>query len=253
MVTDGRRLRTAFRQGDTDAVSRMADAELERSRAAGEPSGEVEGLYGLARVALRGGDLAGATELAQRALAVAQGAGERRLEERPRHVLAAVARMSGDHARARDLYEASIELNRALGHDEHVHSEYHNLALVELNLGNVERARRLIAENRERVFRAGYRDFLPYLGLAGAALASREGDMPLAARLLGFTDQAFADLGQIADPDDARELDRIRNRVSAALGRGPFESEYATGATWTPMRAFGRTWPGDADRHPDEE
>ncbi|GAA1279249.1 hypothetical protein GCM10009609_48410 [Pseudonocardia aurantiaca] len=252
-MTDGQHLRATFRQGDTDAVSRMADAEVERSRAAGDPAGEVEGLYGLARVALRGGDLEQAADLAKHALAVAQRAGERRLEERPRHVLAAVARLSGDHERARDLYEASIELNRVLGQDEHVHSEYHNLALVELHLGNVERARQLIAESRERVFRAGYRDFLPYLGLAGAALASEDGDMPLAARLIGFTDQAFADLGQVPDPDDARELDGIRIRVSAVLERDAFESECATGAAWTLMRAFGRTWPGDTGRCPDEE
>ncbi|MET7301101.1 tetratricopeptide repeat protein [Embleya sp. NPDC005575] len=252
-MTDGQHLRATFRQGDTDAVRRMADAEVERSRAAGDPAGEIEGLYGLARVALRGGDLERATGLAQRALAVAQDAGERRLEERPRHVLAAVARLSGDHERARDLYEAGIELNRALGQDEHVHSEYHNLALVELHLGDVERARQLIEESRERVFRSGYRDFLPYLGLAGAALASADGDMTLAARLLGFADQAFVSLGQVPDPDDARELDMIRTRVSADLGRDAFESESATGAAWTLMRAFGRAWSGDTGRRQDEE
>ncbi|WP_460303303.1 hypothetical protein [Actinocorallia aurea] len=60
----------------------MADAEVERSRAAGDPVGEVEGLYGLARVALREGDLEQATGLAQRAIGVARRAGERRLEER---------------------------------------------------------------------------------------------------------------------------------------------------------------------------
>jgi tetratricopeptide (TPR) repeat protein len=252
-VTNGQHLRARFRQGDTDAVSRMADAEVERSRAAGDPAGEVEGLYGLARVALRNEDLEQATDLAQRALVVAQRAGERRLEERPRHVLAAVARLSGDHARARDLYEASIELNRALGQDEHVHSEYHNLALVELHLGNVERARQLIAESRERVFRAGSRDFVPYLGLAGAALALADGDVRLAARLIGFTDQAFTVLGQVPDPDDARELDAIRIRVSAVLRREAFESECATGAAWTPMRAFDRTWSGDTGRYRDGE
>ncbi|MEU1276101.1 tetratricopeptide repeat protein [Streptomyces sp. NPDC005799] len=252
-MTDGQHLRATFRQGDTDAVSRLAKAEVERSRAAGDADGEVEGLYGLARVALRGDDLEQATDLAQRALAVAQRAGERRLEERPRHVLAAVARLSGDHARARDLYEASIELNRALGQDEHVHSEYHNLALVELHLGNVERARQLIAESRERVFEAGYRDFLPYLGLAGAALASADGDMALAARLIGFTDRAFASLGQVPDPDDAREMDAIRARVSAVLTRDVFESECATGAAWTVMEAFGRSWSGDTGRCRDGE
>ncbi|MFD5065198.1 hypothetical protein [Streptomyces sp. NPDC058394] len=160
---------------------------------------------------------------------------------------------SGDHTRARDLYEAGIELDRALGLDEHVHFEYHDLAFVEMNLGNVEHARQLIAEGRERVFRAGYRDFLPYLGLAGAALTSADGDMTLSARPIGFTDQAFVSLGQVPDADDARELNAIRARVSAALGRDVLDAECATRAAWTVMRTFGRTWCGATGRRRGKE
>ncbi|MDQ0578179.1 tetratricopeptide repeat protein [Streptomyces rishiriensis] len=252
-MTNGQHLRATFRRGDTNAVSRMAAGQVERSQAAGDPAGEVEGLYGLARVALRNQELDRAAELAQRALTVAQQGGMPRLEERPRHVLAAVARLSGDYARARDLYEASVRLNRELGQDEHVHSEYHNLALVELHLGNVERARRLIEESRERVFRDGYRDFLPYLGIAAAALASADRDVQLAARLIGLTGRAFADLGQVPDPDDARELDALRIRVEDALGLDVFDAECVIGAGWTVMRAFGRAWAGGTGRHPDGE
>ena len=241
-MTDGQHLRTTFRRGDSDAVSLLADAELERSRAAGDPTGEVEGLYALARVALRDADLERAGNLAQQALTVAQRAGERGLEERPRHVLAAVARLSGDYERARELYEVSIETNRALGQDEHVHSEYHNLALTELHLGNVERARQLFAESRNRVLHAGYGDFLPYLGLAGAAIAFADGDVGLTARLIGFTYDAFVAVGQVPDPDDARELDAMREAAAAVLGSETFESERATGAAWTPAEAFGPTW-----------
>ncbi|MFE1521237.1 hypothetical protein ACFW9I_31075 [[Kitasatospora] papulosa] len=197
-MTDGQRFRATFRRGDTDAMRRMADAEVKRSRAVGVAAGEVEGVYGLARVALRGKGLEQATGLAQRAPTVAQRAGERRLEERPRHVLAAVARLSSDHTRARDLYEVGIEPDGALGLDERVHSECQNSALVEMNLGTVERARRLIAESRDRVFQGGCRDFLRYLerltappGTRWCALASADGHMTLAARLIGFTDQAL--------------------------------------------------------------
>jgi hypothetical protein len=242
-VNDPHDLRAVFRRGETDAVSRMAEAAVERARAAGDPGGEVEGLYALARVALRADDLGRAEHLAQLALGVAQRAGEAELEERPRHVLAAVARLSGDHVRARDRYEASVELNKRLGLWENVHSESHNLILTTLHLGDMEGARRLFGESRERVLRGGFRDFLPYLGIAGAALALAEGDADRAARLIGFTDRAFEVAGQVPDPDDARELGVLRNRVAAVLGQEQFESERSTGAAWTLSEAFGRASP----------
>ncbi|BCJ58786.1 tetratricopeptide repeat protein [Micromonospora endophytica] len=235
-------VRSAFRRGDTALVGRLARAEIERARAAGEPGGEVEGLYALARVALRGGDLPRAEQLADEALRVAVRSGDRRLEERPRHVLAAVARMSGDHARARERYLASIALNEELGQPELVNAEYHNLAFTELHLGNLDRARQLFAQGRERVFREGYRSFVPYLGVAAAALAAAEGDHRLAARMVGFTDRAYAALGQVPDPDDAAELASARQAAAAALGEAGFATAYAAGAALPDTEAFGLTW-----------
>ncbi|AGZ41256.1 tetratricopeptide repeat protein [Actinoplanes friuliensis] len=235
-------VRTAFRQGDTAEVLRMATLEIERARADGDSAGEVEALYALARVALRGDDLPRAEELAGQALAVAVHAGDRALEERPRHVLAAVARLSGDHAEARVRYLAGIELNEALGRAETVNSEYHNLAFTELHLGHLERARQLFTEGRERVFRQGYRTFVPYLGVAAAALASADGDQAQAARMIGFTDSAFAVLAQVPDPDDAAELARLRTTAVAVLGADGFASEYASGAILDPAGAFGLEW-----------
>ncbi|MET8352080.1 tetratricopeptide repeat protein [Micromonospora sp. NPDC005206] len=160
-------VRSAFRRGETGAVVRMSEAEIERARAAGDPAGEVEARYSLARVAIRGGDLPGGAARAGEALEVALRSGDRRLEERPRHVLAAVARMSGDLLRARDLYRESIALNESLDQPMTVNSEYHNLAFCELGLGNLDGARNLFAEGRERVFRNGWADFVPYVCVAG--------------------------------------------------------------------------------------
>jgi len=238
------RVRATFRRGDSAGVLRLAAAEVGRARAAGEPAGEVEALYAMARVALRDDDLPGAEELARAALDVAVRSGVRRLEERPRHVLAAVARLSGDYVEARDRYLASIELNQELGQAETVNSEYHNLAFTELRLGNLDRARRLFAEGRERVFREGYRSFVPYLGVAAAAMAAVDRDHPRAARMIGFTDRAYATIGQVPDPDDAVELSGARTAAVAALGEERFAAEYATGAALEPGEAFGLTWRG---------
>lgn len=240
-MTDAHPLRTAFRHGETTAVREAASQQIDDARRTGDTAGEVEGLYALARVALRDQDLQVARDRANEALAVARRTGERRLEERPLHVLAAVARLSGDHENATVLYEASIDLNRALGNEVNVHTESHNLALSELQLGRVDRARELMAASVDRVHQGGLDDFVPYLGLAGAALALADDDPRRAARLIGFTDQAFVGLGQVPDPDDASELEELRGRVVAELGATTVQTERATGASWSLTEAFGST------------
>ncbi|MBE1490852.1 tetratricopeptide repeat protein [Plantactinospora soyae] len=231
-------VRAAFRRGETDAVVRMSEAEIVRAQAAGDPAGEVEARYSLARVAIRGGDLPGGQARAREALAVAVRSGDRSLEERPRHVLAAVARMSGDLLRARELYQESIALNEALDQPKTVNSEYHNLAFCELGLGNLDVARKLFAEGRERVFHHGWADFVPYVCVAGAALASAEDDYLRTARMIGVADAAFASLGQVPDPDDAADLAKARAAATEALGPAAFAEEYARGQLLDPRAAF---------------
>ncbi|MEU7614036.1 tetratricopeptide repeat protein [Micromonospora sp. NPDC049204] len=231
-------VRAAFRRGETDAVVRMSEAEIDRARAAGDPSGEVEARYSLARVAIRGGDLPGGEARAQEALAVALRSGDRSLEERPRHVLAAVARMSGDLTRARQLYRESIALNEALGQPKLVNSETHNLGFCELGLGNLDAARALFAASRERVFREDWAEFVPYVCLAGAALASANGDHARAGRMVAVTDAAFAALGQVPDPDDAADLAAVRAAAVEALGATGFAAQYARGQHLEPRAAF---------------
>ncbi|WP_127502752.1 tetratricopeptide repeat protein [Actinoplanes solisilvae] len=231
-------VRSTFRRGDSDAVLRMASAELARARGAGDAAGEVEALYAMSRVAIRGGDLTRGSELAGEALDVAIGSGSRLLEERPRHVLAAVARLAGDYPLARDRYLASIELNAELGHDETVITEKHNLAMTALRLGDVDQARELSATVREWVLGKNDKTLLPYVGVAAAAIATAENDAPRAAAMAGFSDAAFAALGQVPDPDDAAELNAIRASAGAALGAERFAGAYEDGKAWTPDEAF---------------
>ncbi|GIF62121.1 hypothetical protein Ais01nite_01560 [Asanoa ishikariensis] len=237
-MTFSAEVRSAFRRGDTEAVVRMSEAEIARASAAGDLAGEVEARYALARVAIRDGDLPEGAARARAALAVAVRSGDRSLEERPRHVLAAVARMSGDLNRARELYQESIALNEELGRPETVNSEKHNLAFCELLLGHLDVAREMFAAGRERVFRNGWADFVPYVCVAGAALASAEGDHARAALMVGVSDAAFAALGQVPDPDDAADLARVRAAAVEALGQAGFDGEYDRGKLLDPRAAF---------------
>lgn len=224
-------VRSTFRRGDSDAVLRMASAELTRARAAGDKAGEVEALYAMSRVAIRGGDLARGSELAGAALEVAIASGSRRLEERPRHVLAGIARLAGDYPLARERYLASIALNAELGNDETVITEKHNLAMTVLRLGDVDQARELSATVREWVLGKNDKTLLPYVGVAAAAIATAEDDAARAAVMAGFSDAAFAALGQVPDPDDAAELAAVRASAETALGAERYAESYEKGKT----------------------
>jgi hypothetical protein len=60
--------------------------------------------------------------------------------------------------------------------------------------------------------------------------------------MLGFTDSAYAAIGQVPDPDDAQELSNVRAAAVAALGDAGFAAAYAAGAALTDTEAFGLTW-----------
>ncbi|GIG03179.1 tetratricopeptide repeat protein [Catellatospora citrea] len=223
------KVRLAFSRGDNDVVVRLSEAAIDRARATGNLADEVEAHYNLARVALRDDDLPRATALAREGLAVALRSDDRGLQERPRHVLAAVARMSGDLARSRTLYQELILLNEALEQPKLAHTNYHNLAFCEVGLGNLDVARTLFAACRERVFRHGWDDLVPYVYMAAAAVASAEGDHPKAARMIGTANEAFAALGQVPDPDDAADLDTVRDAAIRALGPAGFADQCSQG------------------------
>lgn len=227
-------VRAAFRRGDDDLVARLAHDEAERARAAGDDPALVEALYMASRLAVRAGDLTEAARIASDALAVAVRTGDRALEERPRHVLAGVTRLAGDLGRARVLYQESIDLNTELGDDHTVTSELHNLAFTELGLGETDAARARFAESRERVVAGKYRDFVPYTYVGAAAVAVADGDHPRAARLAGLARRAFADLGQVPDPDDAAELAAVDAAVLGALGAEAVDAGRREGAELDP-------------------
>ena len=226
--------RAAFRRGENETVAELSRQEVRRAQAAGDPGAEIEALYMLSRTAIRAEDLDEARRVASAALEVALRTGKQELEERPRHVLAAVARMSGDLPLARELYLKSIELNTELGRPESVTSEYHNLSITELHLGHTERARELITEVRERVFRDGYDDFVPYVCVAATVLAVADRDYSRVALLLGVTASAFQAVGQVPDPDDAAELETARKQALAAIAEDAFAAEYDRGTLLAP-------------------
>jgi tetratricopeptide (TPR) repeat protein len=224
----------AFRSGDTEGARELSAEALAAARGDGDQPGEVDALCMLARVALREGDFARVGRLADEARACAHAAGDKRLERMPLHMQAVAARMAGELAAARGLYEESIELNRSLGEGQMVAAELHNLGYVELRDGRANRAIELFEQARLEARRTGYDGLNPYLVGDLAIIAAVKGELGRAARLAGAAAAAFTAAGQVPDPDDAAEQQRLRDRLTREIGADALGSLYAEGANLTP-------------------
>lgn len=222
----------AFRAGDNELTRRLSSEALEAAGASGEVSQQVDALCMLARVALREGDLKRVGDLANQARSRART--DRRLERMPLHMQAVAARMSGRYDEARRLYEESIELNQSLGEERMVAAEYHNLAYVELRDGRPDRAKELFKQARDQAHRVGYEALHPYLVGDLAVIAAIDADAATAARLAGAAAGGFAAAGQVPDPDDAAEQQRLREQLAQELGAERFRTLYEEGASLTP-------------------
>ena len=229
----------AFRSGDNEYTRQLSERALDAARAAGDAEGEVDALCFLGRVALREGDVTRVRSLADEARSVARLTGEARLEQMPLHMQAVAARTEADYSLARRLYEESIELNRALGEERMATGELHHLADVELHDGQPDRAKELFAAALSESRRLGFDALLPYLVGDAAVVAAEEGETERAARLAAAAQAAFRARGQVPDPDDAAEQERLRAHLVSALGEKRFRAASEQGAMLTIADALG--------------
>lgn len=205
----------AFRRGDNDEARRLAQLDLDAAEQAGDHAGQVDALCMLARVALRQQDLDAVTSRACRAEEIARDAADQRLRRMPVHLQAVSARMAGDFGKARDLYQRSIRLNDELGEVRFAALEHRNLAYAELRAGDESRARELFAESTRRLIGEDVSSYVPYLTFDEATVASLDGDYDRARQKLHDAEMQFADAGVVPDPDDAMEIDRLRELLES--------------------------------------
>ena len=203
----------AFRQGDQAASRARNEAALEMAQEVRDSEAESLALVGLSRIALRDGRYRDVVELASKARSLVTDAAAQSV---PLHMEAAGTRLLGDYERAQDLYEERVALARSVGDDALATSELHNLMHVALHRGDVERAESLHAEWRSAVAGSQNPYDLAMRALDEAALVVAHGDAERARPLLDEAERTLADAGIALDPDDAFELQSLRE----ALPRG---------------------------------
>jgi tetratricopeptide (TPR) repeat protein len=201
----------AFRAGAQTESQDRNEKALEVARAVGDRDAEALALVGLSRVAFRDGDYARTRSLAAEARELTRDL-DAAAGTAPLHLLAAGTRLAGDHDEAVELYTESLELNRRLGNSRMVGMELHNIGHVELHRGNVDAAERCFAECAEvRNHDDPYEAAMTHLN--HAALAFARGERERAAESIRHMQSMLVSAGIVLDPDDAFEVDWLREQL----------------------------------------
>ena len=164
----------AFRRGEPSRS--YAQKALDLARELDDVRGECDGLTGLARAALRDGDYEAVARLAAEGVRAARESGDTAAEGSPLHLQAAGLRLSGDYDRAREVYLESVALADRLGDEQRKQMEFHNLGWVELHRGDVEAAAQMFAERDARSSIDAYSDAWQDLNAAALALGRGDRD-----------------------------------------------------------------------------
>jgi tetratricopeptide (TPR) repeat protein len=184
----------------------------------GDREAEALALVGLSRVAFREGECARVRSLAAEARDLTRDL-DAEAGAAPLHMLAAGTRLAGDYDEAVELYTESLKLNRRLGDSRGVGMELHNIGHIELHRGNVDAAERCFAECAEvRNQEDPYEAAMTHLNQAALALA--RGERVRAAELLRRTQSTLDGAGIVLDPDDAFEVEWLRDQLDHSSADG---------------------------------
>jgi non-specific serine/threonine protein kinase len=201
----------AFRAGAMSESLERNEAALAAARAVGDREAEALALVGLSRVAFREGDYARVRSLAAEARELTRDL-DPAAAAAPLHMLAAGTRLAGDYDEAVELYTEGMELARRLGDNRTIGMELHNIGHIELHRGNVDAAERCFAElTAVRNQNDPYEAAMTHLNRA--ALAFTRGDREEAAGRLGDMQLTLDEAGIVLDPDDAFEVEWLRERL----------------------------------------
>ncbi len=260
----------ANEQGDQTRGEALAEESLAAYRMAGDGPGEATALNLLAIIANYRADYGRATELYERSLTLWRAAGDKRRVATALNNLGIIANDQGDYERAATLLEESVALKRAAGDKRGVALSLVNLgnaahwagddrraarfaeeglALFEelgdtlgraaglLNLGlashgqgDEERAAEMLRRSLTMLWQAGDRRRVAECLEGLAAVTWARGVPERAVRLSGAASALRAAIGMPLAPAERPGHERTIVGARAALGDGPFDAAWQTGA-----------------------
>jgi predicted ATPase/class 3 adenylate cyclase len=253
-----------------------AQRALSLSRSGGDAKGQAFALASLAHSHFQMGQLEEASDVNARALAAMRTLGHKPGVAECLNIRAAVQRRCGDVA-ARELYAQALAAYKALGNEAGAAQVLGNLAELEFGDGQVERALRLAGEAleiqsrgknasnlairynniaayrialgdvdgaresaREALLRARQLQDALYVAIAlqhFAMLLALRGEMHDAARLVGYVNAQYKELGSEREPTEKWGYEKLMAALREQLSEAEMEKRAAEGAAWSEDQA----------------
>jgi tetratricopeptide (TPR) repeat protein len=221
----------AFRQGENRIAAAWLQESLDLFRELGDEEGIARATAELGGIAIAELDLDRAAALYEECLPLLRSQGNASRLAVALGNLGTIAHMRGDPALAVDYYEDAIDAARGAGDEDGVAVNLHNLGRSELALGRSDRGLEALRESLAIAQRLGYREVIAY-GLGGLAeLAMIEDDPARAATLLGASENLFAEIGALPNPDEAQTRERVLEYLFGALDHERVHELRADGAS----------------------
>jgi tetratricopeptide (TPR) repeat protein len=224
------------RQGDLATAEKLLQESLDLYRALGDEQEIARATAELGGIAIARMDLDRAETLYEECIPLLQA-------QLPSNPLAAgrlatafgnlgtIAHMRGDPAGAVGRYREALDVLRMTSDHDAVAVNLHNLGRSELALGHTREGYEALCESLAIARRLGYREVIAYILGGFAEVAMIEGDAQRAANLLGASEQLFAEIGRVPDPDEAQVQARVAAFVTETLGEGEAARLRAQGAS----------------------
>ena len=143
--------------------------------------------------------------------------------------LGVVAAELGDYEGGVAIYEESVESARRVDHREYLAGALLGLGDMNLRLGRYEPGRAQLLESIELHSRLGFRDKCASCCVWLAPAPEHDGDLALAARLLGAAAGIRQQTGASVDWQEQDFLDELLGRLRPALGDAAFDEAFAAG------------------------
>jgi tetratricopeptide (TPR) repeat protein len=223
-----------LREGDTKKAGEWLQESLDLYRELGDEEGIARATAELGALAIAELDLDRAAALYEECIPLLRDPRTNPRKSRLATVLGnlgTIAHMRGDPATATGHYEEAIELLRSTGDEDAVAVNLHNLGRSELKLGRIAEGLDALRESLAIAERLGYREVIAYCLGGFAEVAMIEDNPARAATLLGASEELFAEMGRVPDPDEAEVQERVAEFVTERLGAERAGELRAEGAT----------------------
>ena len=222
-----------FRQGDNALTAALLQESLDLYRELGDEEGVARATAELGGVAIAQVDLDRAAALYEECVPLLRNQGNLSRLAVAFGNLGTIAHMRGDHETAVAYYDDAIECSRSAADEDGVAVNLHNLGRSEIALGRADRGGDALRESLAIGQRLGYREVIAYCLGGFAELAMSEDDAFRAAKLLGASENLFAEIGALPNPDEAAVQKRLVAFIVDALGEERAAELRAEGASQT--------------------